>query len=363
MPRVLILTASVGEGHDAPARRLAEGLRAEAPDVDVVIEDGLDAMGTLITAFSESAPKVVFFHGTLRWLWDLAFFLFVRLAPSRAGGQLLLERLGGPGLLRLIERVQPDVIVSVYPQSTEVLGRLRRRGTLHIPALAAVTDLAAMRYWASRGIDVHLITHPESIPEVRHVAGSETRIEPVRGFTDPRFYEARDRTAAREALGLPREGKIVLVSGGGWGVGDVVGACDAALELTEVTRVVCLCGRNEELLAALPKDPRVLGVGFTDDMPEWMAAADALVHSTAGLTALEAMMRGLPVISYGWGRGHIRLNNHAFERFDLAHVVTSRRDLVVALRAALASTRKPDLSFASLPSAASLVLEYARNGA
>ena len=31
-------------------------------------------------------------------------------------------------------------------------------------------------------------------------------------------------------------------------------------------------------------------------------------------------MRGLPVISYGWGRGHIRVNNEAFARFGLAEV-------------------------------------------
>ena len=38
---------------------------------------------------------------------------------------------------------------------------------------------------------------------------------------------------------------------------------------------------------------------------------DALVHSTGGLTVLEALMRGCPAISYGWGRGHVRLHNAA----------------------------------------------------
>jgi processive 1,2-diacylglycerol beta-glucosyltransferase len=354
--RVLILTASVGEGHDAPARRLADALRAERPGVEVVIADGLQAMGVLIRAFSEGGPRLIHFNRASQWLWDVTFFLFVRVAPLRALGQIGLARIGGPGLLRLIERVQPDVVVSVYPQSTEALGRLRRTGRLGVPAVAAVTDLAAMRYWAARGIDLHLITHPESVPELREVAGDETRVETVRGLTDPRFYEPREPAEARAALGLPAEGKVVLVSGGGWGVGDVVGAARTAAALPEVTRVVCLCGRNEELLRAVPDG--VEAVGFTDEMPDWLAAADALVHSTAGLTVLEAIMRGCPVISYGWGRGHIRLNNNAFERFGLAHVVTSRHDLVDALQQAFATPRAPDRSFETLPSAASLVLEY-----
>ena len=58
-------------------------------------------------------------------------------------------------------------------------------------------------------------------------------------------------------------------------------------------------------------------------MSEWLAAGDALVHSTGGLTVLEAHVRGCPTISYGWGRGHIRVNNEAFRRFGIAEVAES----------------------------------------
>jgi UDP-N-acetylglucosamine:LPS N-acetylglucosamine transferase len=98
-------------------------------------------------------------------------------------------------------------------------------------------------------------------------------------------------------------------------------------------------------------------MGFTDRMGDVLAAADALIHSTAGLTVLEAHVRGCPTISYGWGRAHIRANNEAFVRFQLAQVARDRAALGPALRAALARRGPPDLSFAALPSAASLVLQ------
>ena len=105
----------------------------------------------------------------------------------------------------------------------------------------------------------------------------------------------------------------------------------------EVSAVVCLCGRNETLRAELERrfgdDGRVRVEGFTDEMSEWMAAADALVHSTGGLTVLEAIMRGCPAISYGWGRGHVRVNNRAFRAFGLADVVERRPDLGAGARA------------------------------
>lgn len=362
MPRrVLILTASVGEGHDLPARLLAEQLRAELPTVDVVVEDCVPAMGRAVALVSEGAPGVVFYR--FRWLWDVGFWFFARCGPTRRLTQSMLARLAAPGVLRLIAARRPDVVVSVFPTVTEVLGRLRAAGRLSMPFVAVITDLAGMHYWATPGADLHLITHPESIPEVREVAGAEAPVHVVRGFTAPEFLEPRAGADARRLLGLPEHGKVVIVSGGGWGVGDVRGAVEEALRISAVACVVCLCGRNDalrrELSAAFGAEPRVRVEGFTDQMSEWLAAGDALVHSTGGLTVLEAIIRGCAPISYGWGRGHVRLNNAAFERFGLAHVVDGRAGLRAALERALERRPEPDTSFAALPSAASFVLRLA----
>jgi UDP-N-acetylglucosamine:LPS N-acetylglucosamine transferase len=356
--RILILTASVGAGHDLPARTLANQLRAEEPNLEIVTEDSLPAMGRVVSVVSEEAPRVVFFR--FHWIWDLGFWLFARFAPTRRLTQSLLTRFAAPGLLQLIETHDPDVIVSVYPNVTEVLGRLRLAGRVHVPVVAAITDLAAMRYWATPGADLHLVTHAESIEEVREVAGRDALVHAVHGFTAPAFLEPRTSEAARRALGVALEGKLVVVSGGGWGVGDVAGAIEEALLHEEVGQVVCLCGYNDELKLRLLEihgaDPRVRVEGFTEQMPDWLAAGDVLVHSTGGLTVLEAMMRGCPAISYGWGRGHVRLNNAAFQRFGLADVAGNRRELRTALARALEHGRTPTTGFATLPSAASFVL-------
>jgi processive 1,2-diacylglycerol beta-glucosyltransferase len=359
-PRILILTASVGEGHDLPARTLAAQLRAERPDVEVVTEDCLPAMGKAVSAISEGAAKVVFYR--FLWAWDVAFWVFAKFPPTRRLTQVALTRCGGQGLLDLIAAHDPDVVVSVYPNATEVLGRLRLAGRLHVPVCAGITDLAGLRYWATPGADLHLVTHPESIEEVRSIAGDDTEVHCVHGFTAPEFLEPRSVLDARRALGLDPDGKIVIVSGGGWGVGDVEGAVREVLDVDGVDQVVCLCGRNEELRATLARDfardVRVRVEPFTDQMPDWLAAVDALVHSTGGLTVLEALMRGCPAISYGWGRGHVRLHNQAFRRFGLAKVAATPAELRAAVAAALEQGRTP-ADFSRLPSAASFVLAEA----
>jgi processive 1,2-diacylglycerol beta-glucosyltransferase len=358
--RVLILTASVGEGHDRPALWLAEQLRAEQPETVVLVEDSLRVMGRVVAILSEGGPRVFFYR--LRWFWDFAFWVVTRPSPARALAQRLLTRFGSPGLLALIERSRADVVVSVFPQASEVLARLRRSGRLQVPFLSGITDVAAMDYWACRGADTYLVTQPEAISEVRQIAGADADVHTVTGFTDPAFYAPRSRADARRALGLDPDGTIVLVSGGGWGVGDIEGAVVESLGVSGV-HVVCLTGRNDELRARLTRrfagEPRVRIEGFTEVMGEWLAAGDALVHSTGGLTVLEAMLRGCPVISYGWGRGHIRKHNEVFQRYGLADVVKTRSELRAALERALAGGRTETSGFSDLRSGASFVLAAA----
>ncbi len=115
MTRVLIFTATVGEGHDLPARTLADQLREESPDSEIVTEDGLRAMGRGFVLVNEKAAGVVFFRLGLQWLWDATFWLCVGFAPTRRLTQAAVHAFGSRGVLRLVRHVRPDVIVSVYP--------------------------------------------------------------------------------------------------------------------------------------------------------------------------------------------------------------------------------------------------------
>src|SRR3954447_7099732 len=355
MTRVLIISASIGAGHDLPARFIAEDVRALGGEA--IVADGLAAMGELCERIVASGSAFESLWGAR--VFEAQYWLFTHVPPLRAFTGWGSVVLGGRALLRLIRATKPDVVVSTYPGTSEILGRLRMAGRLDLPAASAITDLAALRYWSHPGLDLHLVTHPESVDEVRAIAGPGTTVVPVRGLNDPAFCAPRSLEDARRALDLPLEPKVVVVSGGGWGVGDVTGAVRTALGIGG-THVVVMCGRNDGLRARVEAefgaDARVRVLGFTDQVPDLFAAADALVHSTAGLTVLEAIQRGCPAISYGWGRGHLRANNRAFRRFGLADVATTPAQLAAALRRALASRHEPDRSFAALPSAAEIVL-------
>jgi UDP-N-acetylglucosamine:LPS N-acetylglucosamine transferase len=357
-PRVLIYSASIGEGHDGPARQLAAGIVEARPGAEVEIADFL----ALTPVVRTIAMRGSSFHSRIGSLaFDAIFWLATYFPPTRWLIDHGTVALTARRLLRRVAASRPDVVVATYPGAAIVLGALRSRGRLPRPTVSAITDLAALRVWARPGIDIHLITHPESAAEVRELAPA-SEITCVRGLTSPGFEREAEPAQARRDLGLDLERPVVVVSGGGWAVGDLEGAVGVAVARSDAS-VICLCGRNEQVRERIASryagEGRVRVLGFTERISELFAAADVVIHSTAGLTVLEALMRGCRVISYGWGHGHIRVNNRAFVRFGLADVAGDPAELGAALDRALAAPRLPDHSFAELPDAGAVVAALA----
>jgi len=335
--RVLILSADVGEGHAAAARALAEQIEDSPEQAEVTIIDGLAAMGRVLRPVVEDGYRVQL--RLMPWTYTLVYWLLERVAPIRWMARRLLYRLGSRPLARRIAEYHPDVIVSTYPAVTVVLARLRRTKVVDCPTVATITDLTGLFFWAQPGIDMHLVMYGESLSSVERIAG-EGSVRLVRPLISADFLGPRCPLQARRTLGLPEEGRMVVVSGGGWGVGDIEGAVRELSGLEEVSSIVCLAGRNEELAeklrSAFAEEPDVRVLGFTDKMPQLLAAADVLVHSTGGVTCLEAKAAGTPVVSYGLPVGHARLNTRAMATLDLLRLANDTDELRQHVRASFA---------------------------
>ncbi len=335
--RVLILSADVGEGHAAAARALAQQIEATAGGAEVTVIDGLAAMGRVLRPVVQDGYRVQLRF--LPWSYTLVYWLLERVPPVRWLTRWQLCLFGARPLARHIAEHEPDVVVSTYPAVTVVLARLRRTGAVSCPTVATITDLTGLFFWAQGGIDTHLVMYGESLSSVERIAG-EGSARLVRPLISAEFLRPRCPLQTRRALGLPEEGRMVVVSGGGWGVGDIEGAVDELCRVPEISSIVCLAGRNEplheRLTGTFAREPRVHVYGFTDRMPQLLAAADALVHSTGGVTCLEARATGTPVVSYGLPVGHARLNTRAMAELDLLRLANDTDELREHVQASFA---------------------------
>jgi UDP-N-acetylglucosamine--N-acetylmuramyl-(pentapeptide) pyrophosphoryl-undecaprenol N-acetylglucosamine transferase len=117
-----------------------------------------------------------------------------------------------------------------------------------------------------------------------------------------KFDALPDRPDARERLGLPREGRVLLVLGGSLGasaLNDLMIEGAADLAATRNLSVLHLTGaadeeRVEEAYAMAGLDAVVLP--FSDDVASCYAAADLVVARAGGMTVAELAAAGRPAI-------------------------------------------------------------------
>lgn len=353
--RVLILSAEEGEGHRAVARALEADLAHEQAEIEVVVHDALQHVGRVIPFLSRDVYRVQLRFMT--WTYWLECTFFARFPPGRAIARTGLALFGSRPLLRLIRRVEPDVIVSTHPAATSIVGYLRKRGRLRIPALATVSDFGVHPLWAHPGIDLHLVVHESCVRPIERVAGGgSARV--IRPPVQPQFFSPRSRREARRSLGLPEQLPVVLVSGGGWGIGKLERAIQAALRVNGA-HIVCVCGHNDLVRRRLEKsfgeDACVRVLGFTDEMSDLVAACDAVVHSTAGVTCLEALVRGKPIIAFGSPPGHALWNAKAIASLGMGEKTRTPAQLTAALHRAVSQPLVSDRRLRAARPAASLI--------
>ena len=94
---------------------------------------------------------------------------------------------------------------------------------------------------------------------------------------------------------------IILLAGGGEGLGRVYDIAFAIGQADLDAQLVIITGRNQKLRAQLEDiewamDTKILG--FTRDMPDWMAVSSVLITKSGSNTLAEALVRGLPMILF-----------------------------------------------------------------
>jgi UDP-N-acetylglucosamine:LPS N-acetylglucosamine transferase len=304
---ILILTAGMGEGHNGVARELQRRLEALGHRVEVIDVLGLLPLrlGALMRAFYSWMVRLA------PWLYDLIYRFWFEPASSGRTRNIAgpVSPVTGPiqrKVARWIDEHHPTAAVSTFHLCSQVLGDLKRRGRLVAPAVTVIVDMAVHRLWIHPDVDLHQCFHPVAAAEARRRAAiSVSTPGPV---VRQEFYRTSwDRDSARESIGVPPDEKLVLVAGGSWGVGAVQETA-AMIARSGRYQALVVCGHNETLARRLAVIPGVRVLGWVEDMARPMIAANAVVDNAGGLTCMEALATGTPVVGFSPIPGHGRAN-------------------------------------------------------
>ncbi len=321
----MLISARIGAGHDGAAAELARRLGARG--FAVSRHDYLDLLPgrlgqRLCDAYHrelEVAPRS----------WDFLLAALGSAPLARLAGSL--AGLATPRLRELLA-APPALVVSTYPLASQVLGALRRTGELTAPVGVYLTDPSVHRLAVSPHVDLHIAPNQHAATAAgRRGAPKAIAARPVvaPGFRPPAPGE-RDR--ARERFGLATGERLALVVSGSWGVGEVEGTTED-IAATGAAHPVVVCGRNDALRERLRRAGFTRVFGWVDDMPALMRACDVVVQNAGGLTTLEALATGLPVLTYRSLPGHGRANARVLDEIGLVPTV-SRTGLATALSTA-----------------------------
>jgi processive 1,2-diacylglycerol beta-glucosyltransferase len=241
--RMLILTASVGSGHNVAAGVLEMEVQQSALVEQVNTLDVLELTSHLYRA-----------------LYDDAYFDLVNAAPWLVGWNydlnnppfgpqqdalLLLDQLNATEVVKAIERFRPDVVLSTHFLPARLVSLLLARRRLRATLSVITTDYDFQGLWLSMPFNRFFVARDETRAHMVEIGLPADRITvsgiPVRVvFTQP---VEREAVLARYQLdpGLP----TLLISAGAAGGAYSREVVAQTLRLQNPFQAVVVCGRNE----------------------------------------------------------------------------------------------------------------------
>ena len=337
MRRALLLSGSLGAGHDMAARASAASLGARGWGTET-----LDAM-RLLGPKGGSAGEAVF----RTMLATPGLFDAFHFAALRPGNRLALladavaRRQLVPRLRDYLDAHPADLAVSVFATAASAVSMLADRYP-SMSHMVLCTDVTPHRLWVHPNVDLYLVTSGAAEAAVRRFQ-PRARVRVVEAPVRPGFYDPPTQEQARAALGLPVDEPAVMLMSGAWGLGPIAAAAAALADAG--VQVLAVAGRNakleKRLRAAAQHRPRLHVFGYTEEIPALMAASD-LVITSSGDTCAEARTVGRALLLLDVVQGHGRDNlQHELELGD-ADVASARpAEMVRCALAALDRVKPP----------------------
>lgn len=335
--RALLLSGSIGMGHDVMAEACRLSLDARGWSTELM--DGLRLMGDSQRGLGERVFRIML---GIPGVYDAFHFGQLRQQGVLArGADRVAARLAVPALRTELQDRPVEFLVSVFATAAGAASRLKPE----FPSMRTATfctDAVPHALWVHENTDLYLVTSETGRRFIwRFHPGAEVRVvpPPVR----PQFYDAPTQADARQEFGVPLDAPCVLLMSSSWGIGPLVELAEALARAGIYTLAVA--GRNPTLETALravhEREKHVIPFGFTDRIPDLMAASD-LVITSSGDTCSEARVIGRHLLLLDVVPGHGRENlQHELEKGD-ADVAPSTPDgLRRSVLAALERVTKP----------------------
>ncbi len=299
--KVLILSVGAGSGHNRAAQAVEKAFRQFSAAEPV---EYLDCLTLTNTAFKDLYSKG-FIKAVQKApnLWNWAFEK-TDIPWQSADLRQWLERVNTRPLRKKLLDLQPDLAVCTHFMPAAIVSRMLRKSELACHLSIIVTDYYVHASWLTEPYCRYFVAHEEGRVQLQAYGIDPDRIT-ISGIPiDPVFAEPADPATLRRQFGLPTDRPVILLSAGAAGTLSAREIIELLSTIRTPADCVLICGRNAKLKSGLEKavesaatpNLRYHILGFTDQMDQYMAAADLFIGKPGGLSSSECLGRGLPMI-------------------------------------------------------------------
>ena len=305
MKNILIFYASYGGGHLSAAKSVQKYISENYKDITVDMVDCMKYINKPLEkvttgAYREMAKKAP-------KLWGKVYFDSEKKGLiseiSKDSNKLMAKK-----LCKLINEINPDLIISTHPFSSQMVSYLKGKGKIDCEIATILTDFAIHKQWliGSEYTNNFFVSNDNMKEDMIELGISEDKIHVTGIPMSDRFFENFDKEKIYEMFELNPNQKVILFFGGGeFGLGKdrTVQILECFIKKLTNFQIIAVAGKNkkmkeafEELVQNNQAKDRVKVLGFTDKVPEIMSIACLVVSKPGGLTTTETLASGLPMI-------------------------------------------------------------------
>ena len=299
--KLLILTAPLGNGHNAVAGAVADCFTNMYPDAECTILDMFEYISPALkkataSGYFLSMKTLSRMHGVASTIYDHNDEKeFNEYTPSRLADEFLASR-----LRHAIDAYAPDCIVCTMVFAAQAVDLLKERGAVTCPCYGIITDFTVQNYWCDVEYFEYIVAPSEYLePQFRRREIDFSHVLPFGIPIRSRFRQSHDRLEMRRKFDLDETLPTVLIMSGGMGFGDIPDYIASMEELPFDVQMIVICGNNEKLyqqICALKTRNPLKVFGYVENVDEIMDAADCLLSKPGGITTSESLAKGLPLL-------------------------------------------------------------------
>lgn len=315
--KLLMLYASAGGGHKKAAEVVKSYLQEQDPSHQILLVDTLKEVNWLADKFCCDGYQLVAKYA------PGIFGAFYKTADKESSLADLVPTLTARmsrKLLPLIRQFQPDVILTTYHFSAQMVSHLKGTGQIRTPLVSIITDYGPHRAWISPHVDAYVVSDSGMIEKLMARGVPQAIIHPFGIPVESKFFRKQDTRNLRLHIGLDPQLPTLLFMAGSFGVRSVRRIYQEISELSDPLQCIVITGRNktlyrqfQQLAARSPHDTKL--VYFTAHVDRYMHASDLLLTKPGGLTLSESLASNLPLAVFGAIPGQEEDN----EQFLLQH--------------------------------------------